>query len=293
MIIESAMTDTAADRRAPGQERLRTSAARATVSIAVFPALALFVIGIASHWLPRPAPPASRPIRSPVHGRWRAMNSPATKALSHGTHRYGETYALDLVDEPHPDARPRFGGARPLRDPREYPAFGAPVVAPVDGRVVAARDRARDHRCRTNLAGYGYMLLEGIILSLRGPTGLLGNHVTIAADDGTHVVLAHLQRGSLAVSIGERVVAGQRLGRAGNSGNSSEPYVHLQLMDRAAPSSALGQPFTLSDAVLSDAWEPPTARPSTPALPATDEFFHGGPLPRAADREPTDTSARD
>lgn len=36
----------------------------------------------------------------PVTGRWTALNSPADKVPSHGTHVYGQTYAIDIVAEP-------------------------------------------------------------------------------------------------------------------------------------------------------------------------------------------------
>lgn len=36
----------------------------------------------------------------PVTGRWSALNSPADKVPSHGTHVYGQTYAIDIVAEP-------------------------------------------------------------------------------------------------------------------------------------------------------------------------------------------------
>ncbi|MFD6171816.1 hypothetical protein ACFWH0_22935 [Streptomyces coeruleorubidus] len=38
--------------------------------------------------------------------------------------------------------------------------------------------------------------------------------------------------------------AGQVLARCGNSGNSSEPHLHFQLMDGPDPDAARGIPFT-------------------------------------------------
>jgi hypothetical protein len=43
---------------------------------------------------------------------------------SHGLHTHGQTYAIDLVYEPAPKTRPRFGGWHPVRDPADYPAEG-------------------------------------------------------------------------------------------------------------------------------------------------------------------------
>ena len=42
---------------------------------------------------------------------------------------------------------------------------------------------------------------------------------------------------------GERVAAGQQLGECGNSGNSSDPHVHFQLMDGPDLTTAHGLPF--------------------------------------------------
>ncbi|MFD6414525.1 M23 family metallopeptidase, partial [Nocardia asteroides] len=58
---------------------------------------------------------------------------------------------------------------------------------------------------------------------------------------------AHVRRGSLAVREGDRVTAGQVLGRCGNSGNSTEPHVHFQLMDGPDPDTARGVAFTWHD----------------------------------------------
>jgi murein DD-endopeptidase MepM/ murein hydrolase activator NlpD len=45
-----------------------------------------------------------------------------------------------------------------------------------------------------------------------------------------------LQRGSIRVEPGQRVRAGDTIGKVGNSGNSSEPHVHLHLQDTSTHS---------------------------------------------------------
>lgn len=248
--------------------------AHAVISAAALPLLVVFVVGLLASRLPRPDPPPPVEVRSPVLGRWRAMNSPATRVPSHGTHLLGQTYAIDLVHEPAPGARPAFGGWHPARSIHEYPALGQPVVAPIDGRVVAARRRARDHRCRSSWLGLAYLMVESAILSLRGTGGILGNHVVIEVDGGGRwVTVAHLRRGSVRVQVGDRVTAGQQVGEVGNSGNSSEPHVHLQVTDHRRLWLALGVPFVFTDVVLSNAVDAPAAAPE-PAVPAHDTLFH-------------------
>ncbi len=47
---------------------------------------------------------------------------------------------------------------------------------------------------------------------------------------GPYVAVAHLKKGSLRVAAGDRVGAGDQLAECGNSGNSTQPHVHLQAM---------------------------------------------------------------
>lgn len=53
------------------------------------------------------------------------------------------------------------------------------------------------------------------------------NHVTIMHDDGSYAIYAHILHGSLSVSLGERVEAGQVLARIGNTGYSTGPHLHF------------------------------------------------------------------
>jgi murein DD-endopeptidase MepM/ murein hydrolase activator NlpD len=55
----------------------------------------------------------------------------------------------------------------------------------------------------------------------------LGNHVVIQPAAGGHLFLAHLRQGSVSVSEGDELHEGQPVGACGNSGNSSEPHVHV------------------------------------------------------------------
>ncbi|MFU8850030.1 M23 family metallopeptidase [Micromonospora sp. SL1-18] len=53
--------------------------------------------------------------------------------------------------------------------------------------------------------------------------------------------------GTVAVRPGELVAAGQPLGRCGNSGNSTQPHVHVQVMDDVDPFRAVGVPIVFRD----------------------------------------------
>ncbi|MGW6568503.1 M23 family metallopeptidase [Streptomyces sp. NPDC054975] len=191
-------------------------------------------------------PRATVEVDPPVTGRWSALNSPADRTPSHGTHQYGQTYAIDVTAEDEARPRPAFAWLWPVvRRPRDFPAFGAPLLAVADATVVHAEDGQRDHLSRNSLPAVLYlMLVEATVRALAGPRRVTGNHLVLDFGDGTYAMYAHLRRGSLAVRAGDRVTAGQELARCGNSGNSTEPHVHFQLMDGPDLETARGIPFT-------------------------------------------------
>jgi murein DD-endopeptidase MepM/ murein hydrolase activator NlpD len=202
----------------------------------------------------------------PVSGRWSAVNSPTNRTPSHYTNAFGQTFAIDLVFEPRPGARPAFGRGPAFRPAADFPAFGEPVRSPVRGRVVDVRTGARDHRSRSSWAAYAYMMIEGMVRELAGSRFVVGNCVIVEADDGVYALVAHLHRGSATVRPGDEVRAGDVVGRCGNSGNSSEPHVHVQLMDHRWPVVAAGLPFVFTDVSI-DGSAP------TDGLPANEEIM--------------------
>ena len=108
------------------------------------------------------------------------------------------------------------------------------------------RNTARDHRSRSTWAAFAYLIGEGFARELGGSRHILGNHVVIDLGEGAYAVLAHLQRGSATVVPGQDVRRGDVVGRCGNSGNSSEPHLHFQLMDRPWVFVAAGLPFVFA-----------------------------------------------
>ena len=110
--------------------------------------------------------------------------------------------------------------------------------------VADVHDGEPDHDGRrSQLALVPYALGQAGRLR-QGVHAIAGNTVTIAVRGGAAFVsLAHLRLGSIRVGVGDHVAAGQHIAACGNSGNSTEPHVHLQVMDRADPSNAAGMPL--------------------------------------------------
>ena len=182
----------------------------------------------------------------PLRGPCRVQNSPANRVPSHGTSAFGSSHAIDLVpvDEQGRSAPRTWRGLLTHEPPEVFVGFGRPVRSPVSGRVHVVHDDEPDHEARRSpFALVGYLLGQPRRARLGAP-GLAGNHVVISIGaDGPFVLLAHLQRGSMLVRPGELVGEGAPVARCGNSGNSTEPHVHLQVSDSTDWTRARGLPF--------------------------------------------------
>jgi len=189
----------------------------------------------------------TRPIEVslPFSGRWRAINSPARRVPSHGVDLLGQRYAIDFVgvDARHRDAdRSDWRTALHTEPPQRFYSFGRPILAPAAGVVVAVHDGEPDHAARrSQLALVPYMLGQSGRLR-QGTAAIAGNHVVVRLRDDVFAAVVHLRQASLRVAVGDAVAQGQQLAECGNSGNSTQPHVHLQLMDSADLAVARGAP---------------------------------------------------
>lgn len=174
---------------------------------------------------------ASIDLEYPFVGRWLTQNSPANRVPSHGTTLFATSYAIDFVPVSAAGHTAPITFATLVRpeSPGKFPGFGRPLLAPAEGIVVAAHDTEPDHAAFRGIPSINYALTQ----KRRGKAGwvaLAGNHVLIESN-GCVVALCHLQRGSIEIRSGQRVHVGDVLGHCGNSGNSTEPHVHVQAFD--------------------------------------------------------------
>lgn len=145
-------------------------------------------------------------------GRFVVVQGGQRTLLNHHHPHPSQRFAADIVAIS--AAGFRAPGLQPDQASR-YTVYGLEVRSPCAGTVKALRDGLPDlappERDRTHAAG---------------------NHVLLDCE-GTHVELAHLQRGSIVVRVGQHLATGQRIGRVGNSGNTSEPHLHIHAVDAA------------------------------------------------------------
>jgi hypothetical protein len=182
----------------------------------------------------------------PFTGRWLARNSPARRVPSHGSHLMGTTYAIDFVPvDAHGRSAPwTWAAALSTEAPEGFVGFGVPILAPCAGRVVIAHDGEPDHRARRSQLTLALYMLDQPRRIGAGPAAIAGNHVVIAVEDaGPFVLLAHLRNGSVNVAAGNYVHVRDVVGRCGNSGNSTQPHVHIQATDTTDWGRARGLPM--------------------------------------------------
>ncbi len=181
----------------------------------------------------------------PFEGRWLTQNSPANRVPSHGTTLFATSFAIDFVpvDEAGRTAPFTFGSFLRPEPAERFPGFGRPVLAPVHGVVVGVHDTAPDHQAFRGLPSVGYALSQRR-RAAAGWVALAGNHVMIGTGEGTVIAVCHLQHRSVRAQLGQSVRVGEVLGRCGNSGNSTEPHVHLQAIDGLDVLHASAVPIT-------------------------------------------------
>jgi len=119
-----------------------------------------------------------------------------------------------------------------------YLAFGQPVLAPGDGIITDLADALPD-----------------LPIGISDNTHLEGNYLVLDLGGQRYVMLAHLKQGSARVAVGDTVGRGQLIAQVGNSGDTSEPHLHLQVQNgpKFGPSAQQGlrtYPLLLRDVVL-------------------------------------------
>jgi hypothetical protein len=195
-------------------------------------------------------------VELPLRGQWSVERTPADRIPSHGTDLLGQRYAYDLVRTDH---RPGLGvhPAGTLRwlliggRTRDCYGWGQPVHASFDGVIVDAVDGVAERQWLHVVRESWFAAKNTLAFARRGldSVRLAGNHV-IMATAGTYALYAHLAPGSVAVTSGQQVRAGEVLGRVGHTGNSTAPHLHFQLMDSADPLQAEGIPCAFAAYLL-------------------------------------------
>jgi len=139
----------------------------------------------------------------------------------------GQKYALDILKLN--TLGTRASGLYP-EELDKYQIYEDTLYSPCNGKVINVRKDLPD-----------------LLPPNSDPENTKGNHVTLSCENhhDTTVLLAHMQKDSILVASGETVTTGQKLGKVGNTGNTSEPHLHIH-----AEKDGKGVPITFNDRFL-------------------------------------------
>jgi len=155
-----------------------------------------------------------------------------TNAMN-GTFSPSETFAIDWIQVDEHGVAYRNDGKKP----QDWFGYGAEILAVAPGTVVEVVNDMPD------------------VVPGKNPEGLnmgqiAGNRVIVDMGSGRYAMYAHLAPGSVQLHVGDHVEKGQKLGLLGNTGNSSAPHLHFQVMDRPSSLDDTSLPFVFDHMTL-------------------------------------------
>ena len=146
------------------------------------------------------------PVRLPFLGKWTVSQGHEGEHTHKGDYRHAWDFIItDLEGK-------QFSGNGDY--PGDYFCFDKPVLAPADGTVEYIED-----------------IIEDNIIGEVNVKKNWGNTVIIRHNNNLFTSLSHLKKESIPVSAGERVKAGDIIGKCGNSGRSPYPHLHFQVQE--------------------------------------------------------------
>jgi hypothetical protein len=155
----------------------------------------------------RPAAPDAMTIGSPLAEEWWIAQGGHAELVNY--HHVGSTQqdALDIEQVVNGSTH-RPGDASDLHN---YYVYEKPVLAPADGVVTFVLDGRPD-----------------LPIGQADPYFQAGNQIVMDTGGGHYLMMGHLREGSIEVRVGDRVTEGQQIALVGNSGNTTEPHIHIQ-----------------------------------------------------------------
>jgi hypothetical protein len=155
-----------------------------------------------------------------------------------------------------------------------YFCYDTPIYSVADGTVVDAMDGLPE-----NVPHSGKFAVDINFINAGG------NHVVVDIGGNRYAFYAHMRPGSVAVKVGDHVRAGQILGHVGNTGSSTEPHLHMHIVDRPSFLAGHGIPYEFDHFSASGS-------PDSIEKPRDEMFFRNfGPLLAAYNDYPANNAA--
>lgn len=179
-------------------------------------------------------------IGPPLRGdRWVALNAPSNASPHRRAHMvlngrayYPQRYAIDYLQIG--EGGLSYKGDQSRNE--SYYCYDADVLAVADGRVVVVKDGIPNNVPRAGT--------RSVVMT---PDTAMGNYLVIDIGYGRYACYAHLIPGSIMVRQGDRVTRGQVVAKLGNTGNSTEPHLHFQVIDGPSFLASNGVPYAFDE----------------------------------------------
>ncbi|NPA35004.1 MAG: M23 family metallopeptidase [Chlorobi bacterium] len=156
-------------------------------------------------------------VPAPLHdGKYVVIQGGSTVALNYHGFVEEQRFALDIV-------KMKWGwrasGIFPPENDRYY-VWEDSVFSVCNGTVIKVVDSLPD---------------QNPSLTRFDSINPAGNHVIVTCDKGFNLLYAHFRQGSIAVKENDTISKGAFLGLVGNSGNSTEPHLHIHAYKDSKP----------------------------------------------------------
>jgi murein DD-endopeptidase MepM/ murein hydrolase activator NlpD len=160
--------------------------------------------------------------------------------LNHGHAYIAQRYAIDWVKYR------IFNGegvtwSGPEDKNTSYFCYDAPIYSIASGKVVEALDGIPE-----NVPHSGKVAIDVNFANAAG------NHVVVDIGYGLYALYAHMRPGTLRVKAGDLVKTGDLLGHVGNTGNSTEPHLHMHIDNQPSFLAGQGVPYEFDHFEASD-----------------------------------------
>ena len=146
------------------------------------------------------------PIASPLAEEWLVGHGGHAELVNYHHVTSTQRDALDILQVR--DGHTHQPGSTELTS---YFIYGKPVLAPAAGTVTFVLDGRPDVPIGSTDSQY--------------PSG---NNIVIDIGGGRYLLIGHLSPGSIQAKVGDQVKLGQPIAKVGNSGNTSQPHLHIQ-----------------------------------------------------------------
>jgi hypothetical protein len=161
----------------------------------------------------------------PFKGEWLVVWGGRTLETNyHAVHR-AQRFAIDVLISR--DGKTHAGDPSVLEN---YYCWDEPILSPGKGTIAAVVADLPDNA-----------------IGATDASNPAGNHVVIDFGNGEFAFLGHMRQGSITLKPGDEIAAGQELGRCGNSGNTSEPHLHMHLQTTPTLAEGEGLPAFFND----------------------------------------------